>query len=308
MFIPKMTQNQSIPQPAVVVLGNAAIESKPAALHQAVHKAGAHVVPVPDAAQLVAVVDAYFPVLILIALPVVGDWAAAIRRCKLRPHSAAIPICVFGERLDEATIQAAHAAGADQVWTAGQLAAEIAVLVARCVEPPIIYLAGWDEPLPELARRGLVEFNRGAYFEQHELFEAAWMAEARPIRQLYQGILQIGVAFLQIEQHNWAGAIKMMRRGLPKLRGLPPVCQGIELAAFRQAAEEIHGGLMELGRKKWPSLTSPVFRKLSCTTINACISSGCARSGRCWRPPGWHSAPRRESGRAFAPVVQPRTH
>ena len=47
--------------------------------------------------------------------------------------------------------------------------------------------------------------------------ERAWMAESRPIRDLYQGVLQVGLAFLQIEQGNWAGALKMFRRGLPRL-------------------------------------------------------------------------------------------
>ncbi len=53
---------------------------------------------------------------------------------------------------------------------------------------------------------------------------------------MYQGILQMGVAFLQIERGNWAGAIKLMRRGLPRLRTLPPICQGLRIAAFRSAA------------------------------------------------------------------------
>ena len=57
----------------------------------------------------------------------------------------------------------------------------------------------------------------------------------------------MGLAFLQIERNNWRGAVKMFRRGLPKLRTLPAVCQGIELASFRAAAEEIHTEIMALG-------------------------------------------------------------
>lgn len=252
-----MTQISSIPQPVVVVLRSAEIESKSElwlavaqSIGAAVQQAGARMIDVRTSAEWLEAADAFFPVLALIELPLADDWAAAVQRCKLRPHSSAIPVYVFGSYLDDAMMQVARAAGADSIWPTAQLEAEIAALVARCVNPPIVYPEGWDEPLPDLARRGLAEFNRGAYFEQHELLEAAWMAEARPIRQLYQGLLQIGVAFLQIERRNWAGALKMMRRGLPKLRGLPPLCQGIELATFRQTAEEIHVALMELGAAK----------------------------------------------------------
>jgi hypothetical protein len=124
---------------------------------------------------------------------------------------------------------------------------ELPQLVARHLQPPVEYPEGWDAPLGELARQGIVEFNRGEYFEQHELLEQAWLAERRPVREMYQGILQVGVAFLQIQRNNWAGALKMFRRGLPRLRTLPPVCQGVRIAEFRTAAEAIHQEVAGLG-------------------------------------------------------------
>jgi len=113
-------------------------------------------------------------------------------------------------------------------------------VVERYLNPPITYPEGWDSSLSALARRGIEEFNRGEYFEQHEWLEEAWIEETRPVREMYQGILQIGVAFLQIQRNNWAGAIKMFRRGLPRLRALPPICQGVNIASLRAAAEAIH--------------------------------------------------------------------
>ena len=64
---------------------------------------------------------------------------------------------------------------------------------------------------------------------------------------MYQGILQVGVAFYQIEEGNWAGALKLFRRGLPRLRTLPPVSQGVEIARFHAAAAAIHEEITELG-------------------------------------------------------------
>jgi predicted metal-dependent hydrolase len=127
---------------------------------------------------------------------------------------------------------------------------ELVGLVERHVQPPVVYPEGWDAPLSDLARHGVEEFNRGEYFEQHEWLEKAWLAEPRPIRDLYQGILQIGVAFLQIERGNWMGAIKLLRRGLPRLRSLPPVCQGLDIAAFRATTEEIHAELLAFGPER----------------------------------------------------------
>lgn len=202
----------------------------------------------PD--EFVAAVDHDFPWLALLDLATAGDWAHAIRRCKLRPHTSQTPLFAFGSHLDAATLRAAKVAGADYTWPRSKLMAELPEVVDRCLHPPVIYLEGWDAPLSELARRGIEELNHGAYFEQHELLEQAWLAEPRPVRTMYQGILQVGVAFLQVERGNWAGAVKMFRRGLPRLRTLPPICQGAEIAAFRAAAEQIHWEITNLGTER----------------------------------------------------------
>jgi len=125
------------------------------------------------------------------------------------------------------------------------------------------YPLGWNEPLPDVARQGVAEFNAGEYFEQHELLEDAWRAEERPIRELYQGILQVGVAFLQIQRGNWPGAVKVFRRGLPKLRGLPPICQGIHVAAFRTIAEELHTEISALEPAQLQNFNQARFPKIT---------------------------------------------
>jgi CheY-like chemotaxis protein len=192
-------------------------------------------------------VDGAFPVLALVDLGAAGDWASAIQRCKMRPHTRQVPIYAFGSHVETETLRAARKAGADHAWARSRMLEELPALIAAHVAPPVRYPEGWDAPLSDAARHGIEEFNRGDYFEQHEHLEHAWMAEKRPVREMYQGILQVGVALLQIERSNWAGAIKMFRRGLPRLRDLPPVCQGVDVAAFRSAAESIHAEITALG-------------------------------------------------------------
>lgn len=205
-----------------------------------IQRQGGRPVLVDHADAFVAAVDREYPVLALLDLDAPGDWAQAIRRCKLRPHTAAVPIVAFGSHMNVEALAQARRAGADHTWARSKMMEELPQLVTRHLEPPIEYPEGWDAPLGELARHGIAEFNRGEYFEQHELLEQAWLAERRPVREMYQGILQVGVAFLQIQRNNWAGAIKMFRRGLPRLRTLPPVCQGVRIGEFRAAAEAIH--------------------------------------------------------------------
>lgn len=219
-------------------------------LDDVIRQCGGNPVCVETPPDFVDAVDQHFPVLTLLDLKTPGDWEHAIRRCKTRAQTRQIPLYAFGSHVDVQTLQRARAAGADHAWANSRMMQELVTVVNRHIHPPVRYPEGWDEPISELARRGLEEFNRGEYFEQHEFLEEAWNEETRPVRDLYQGILQVGLAFLQIEQDNWAGAIKMFRRGLPKLRTLPPVCRGIQLADLRATAETIHLELSEAGPER----------------------------------------------------------
>ncbi len=118
-------------------------------------------------------------------------------------------------------------------------------------------------PLPALARAAIEQFNAGEYWEQHESFEAAWRAEPGPVRQLYQGILQVGVAYLQIQRKNHAGARKMFLRARQYLAVLPSVCQGVDVAQLRADAERALQTLERLGPERVgefpPELMRPVL-------------------------------------------------
>ncbi|MCB0075629.1 MAG: DUF309 domain-containing protein, partial [Caldilineaceae bacterium] len=115
---------------------------------------------------------------------------------------------VIGTVSTEEKAALARAAGADHAWARSKMTADLVDVVKRHVSPPVRYPTGWDDRLSAKAQQGVHEFNRGEFFEQHELFEEAWLEEPRPIREMYQGILQVGVAFYLIEQDNWAGAVK----------------------------------------------------------------------------------------------------
>src|SRR4026209_2351782 len=93
-----------------------------------------------------------------------------------------------------------------------------------------------DEPPPPPLLEGIGQFNRGEYFEQHETLELLWRAERRDVRRLYQGILQIGVAFHHLRRRNPQGTVYRLTRGAGYLLPFTPRCQGVDVEALLTAA------------------------------------------------------------------------
>jgi predicted metal-dependent hydrolase len=106
-------------------------------------------------------------------------------------------------------------------------------------------MSACDELPPPQLLEGIAQFNRGEYFEQHETLELLWRAERRDIRRLYQGILQIGVAFHHLRRRNYHGTVYMLTRGPQYLAPFTPRCQGVDVASLLDAAV---GALKEIER------------------------------------------------------------
>jgi uncharacterized protein len=60
---------------------------------------------------------------------------------------------------------------------------------------------------------GIEQFNRGEYYDCHETLEEIWMDEQGKIRDLYKGILQIGVAIYHAKRSNLKGAMRLISSG-----------------------------------------------------------------------------------------------
>jgi uncharacterized protein len=108
-------------------------------------------------------------------------------------------------------------------------------------------MSACDEPPPPRLLEGIAQFNRGEYFEQHETLELLWRAERRDVRRLYQGILQIGVAFHHLRKCNHHGTVYMLRRGPRYLAPFAPRCQGVDVAALVEAAARALAEVERLG-------------------------------------------------------------
>jgi hypothetical protein len=104
-----------------------------------------------------------------------------------------------------------------------------------------------DGTLHARARAGIRLFNEGRYFEAHEELEAAWRDEKGRIRELYQGILEVGVTYLHITRGNYAGAIKVYGRSMRWLKDWPENCRGIDVGQLRRDLESALAELQRLG-------------------------------------------------------------
>ncbi len=109
---------------------------------------------------------------------------------------------------------------------------------------------GCDRPLPRDVRQGLSLFNQRQFFEQHELLEEAWLAESGPVRDLYRGILQIGVGFYHLQRGNFRGARNLLTYGLDRLAPFEPACMSVDVADLRRAASACRAEIERLGRDR----------------------------------------------------------
>lgn len=101
--------------------------------------------------------------------------------------------------------------------------------------------------LPQAVREGIALFNQGQYFEAHEILELAWRAEREPVRELYRGILQVGVAYYHLQHDNYRGAVKMLQRADGWLAPFSDRCCGIDLGRLRLSYRRVLDVLLRVG-------------------------------------------------------------
>lgn len=176
------------------------------------------------------------------------DWTSW---CAIPKSSAAtrrIPIFVVADHVDP---DSARKNGADGVILIDELPEVLPALAAERARVMSEATAeALDEQCAETPPPDVLEavrlFNSGEFYKQHDLFEALWMDEERPVRDLYRAVLQVGVAYYQVTRGNPRGAHKMLLRSVQWLDLLPDTCQGIDIAALKADSAAVRAELERL--------------------------------------------------------------
>jgi predicted metal-dependent hydrolase len=201
--------------------------------------------PGPDAQFIVGQVADLQPALIVIEPEWPMSW---LPRLHADPATRRIPLIAIVES-DEGRKRAVDA-NANLIVTPDEFIKGLPDILLKNAKVPknIDQIARECADSPStLVVKGLEQFNAQEYFEAHETLETAWKTESGPVRELYRAILQVGVAYLQIQRGNYAGARKMFLRTKQWLAPLPDRCQGIDVAQLRRDALAVREHLESLG-------------------------------------------------------------
>ncbi len=141
---------------------------------------------------------------------------------------------------------------------------ERAVVVGRDGRAKAYRPLGADERKAAL-EEGIAAYERGDFFEAHELLEPAWMGTSDlPERALLQGLIKVAAAYVHDVRGNPAGIVRNLtgaRAPLDEARATGPAVNvaGIDLPAL---IAEIDARLTDLAdHKSGPTLVPPELRR-----------------------------------------------
>jgi hypothetical protein len=179
-------------------------------------------------------------------------WRHWVALLKTSAATRRLPVLCYGPHVNSEALQAAQAAGANSVVTRSRLVDNLPSLIQQYASTPdsTAIVESCQADLSPLARRGLELFNQGQYFEAHEELELAWKEDQTAGRELYRAILQVAVAYLQIERQNYSGAIKMFWRVRQWIEPLPERCRGVDVDGLRQDMTLAYQALIGLGKER----------------------------------------------------------
>lgn len=191
-------------------------------------------------------------------------WRRWLPILKSSPATRRLPILAFGPHEDKETMQDAKKLGANWVVGRSRFTSAMPKLLQKYARTPDhdALAASCAEPLADLAKEGIALFNQGEYYKCHDALEEAWKQDQSPARELYRGILQVGIAYYQIQRGNYRGAVKMLLRLRQWLDPLPPVCRGVNIAKVRQNAAEVQAIITELGPGRMDKFDTAVIQPI----------------------------------------------
>jgi predicted metal-dependent hydrolase len=99
-------------------------------------------------------------------------------------------------------------------------------------------------PIQENHRLGREHLNAGRYFPAHEAWETAWkQARDTDDAEFFKGLSQLGAGYVHLLRGNAHGAVRLLRRGIGRIRAYPAGHLGVDTVRVARSAEAVAGGV-----------------------------------------------------------------
>jgi hypothetical protein len=104
-----------------------------------------------------------------------------------------------------------------------------------------------EKPHPPEFYSGLELFNRGFYFECHDVWEEIWGDAKGKNRIFYQALIMSAVSLYHFGNENLEGALSCLQKAERQFNQLPEAFLGLNVARFVQQMKQFFEG-MALGQ------------------------------------------------------------
>jgi len=86
-----------------------------------------------------------------------------------------------------------------------------------------------SEKIESLFQEGLRNFRSGEYFEAHESWEELWSDHYLSDRRFIQGLIQLSVSFVHLENNNIKGARSLLNKSIEKFSDFKDMQRGVNV-------------------------------------------------------------------------------
>lgn len=111
------------------------------------------------------------------------------------------------------------------------------------------------------------QFNAGQWYECHETVEELWIGETGEVREFFQGIIQIAVAFHHWRNGNFGGATSLLSGGVTHLSHVADACMWVDVRQLIEDANRARAALEELGRERMGELAPSFIPRLRTVSL-----------------------------------------
>jgi uncharacterized protein len=101
---------------------------------------------------------------------------------------------------------------------------------------------------------GILFFNRGDYFEAHEVWEDVWRDCSSEDRRFYQGLIQAAVAIYHANRGNWQGTRRLHLSARTYMSNYPSWYRGLDVLGFWKQMDACLREFLGEGEPKSPQV------------------------------------------------------